>query len=445
MSKTFRPWDVDQVWLLPPSIQDLVPCGHMAHFVRDTVRVGLDLTRIMDSYDEERGFPPYHPGMMVALLLYAYSQGVYSSRRIARGCEERLDFAAVTGMQRPDFRTISDFRKRHLAALSGLFQQVLKLCREAGLVKLGHVALDGTKIKANAGINKAMSYGRMKEAEPRLAAEVQNWLAQAARTDKSEDRQFGAGRRGDEMPDWLADKQKRLEKIRVAKAALEAEARARKEAAAKKDGDGKGPPSHGAEAKPGRKPKASEPDNKAQRNFTDPDSRVMPTKSGFIQGYNAQAAVDGAHQIIVAHTLTNSSSDQAQLAPVLDAIKANLGRNPDEVSADAGYCSQANILTLIRRRITGYIATGRQKHGTRAAVGKRRSNSSLVERMSAKLKRGGCRSRYRLRKQIVEPVFGQIKQARGFRQFLLRGIENVQSEWAMICTAHNLTKLAPAR
>jgi transposase len=163
MSKTFRPWDVDQIWLLLPSIQDLVPRGHIAHFVRDTVRTGLDLSCIMDSYDEERGFPPYHPGMMVALLLYAYSQGVYSSRKIARGCEERLDIAAVTGMQRPDFRTISEFRKRHLAALSALFHQVLKLCREAGLVKLGHVALDGTKIKANAGINKAMSYGRMKE------------------------------------------------------------------------------------------------------------------------------------------------------------------------------------------------------------------------------------------------------------------------------------------
>src|SRR5882762_4877741 len=197
MSKTFRPWDVDQVWLLPPSIQDLVPSGHMAHFVRDTVRTGLDLSRIMDVYDEERGFPPYHPGMMVALLLYAYSQGIYSSRRIARGCEERLDFAAVTGMQRPDFRMISEFRKRHLAALSGLFRQVLALCREAGLVKLGHVALDGTKIKANAGTNKA------------------------------EDRQLGASKRGDEMPEWMANKEKRLEKIRTAKAALEAEAKAK--------------------------------------------------------------------------------------------------------------------------------------------------------------------------------------------------------------------------
>src|SRR6267143_295233 len=332
MSKTFRPWDVDQVWLLPPSIQDLVPPGHMAHFVRDTVRTGLDLSRILDVYDEERGFPPYHPGMMVALLLYAYSQGIYSSRRIARGCEERLDFAAVTGMQRPDFRTISEFRKRHLAALSGLFRQVLALCREAGLVKLGHVALDGTKIKANAGINKAMSYGRMKEAEPRLAAEVQCWLAQAAQTDKAEDRQLGASKRGDEMPEWMANKEKRLEKIRTAKAALEAEAKAK--AASKPDDDGSGASGKG---RPGRKskPVTAEPSDKAQRNFTDPDSRVMPTKNGFIQGYNAQAAVDGAHQIIVAHTLTNSPSDQAQFAPLLDAIKANLGT----IAIAVGVCS----------------------------------------------------------------------------------------------------------
>src|SRR5665213_3286261 len=400
MSKTFRPWDVDQVWLLPPSVQDLVPSGHVAHFVRDTVRTGLDLSRIMDVYDEARGFPPYHPGMMVALLLYAYSQGIYSSRKIARGCEDRL-------------------------------------------VKLGHVARDGTKIKANAGINKAMSYGRMKEAEPRLAAEVQRWLAQAAQTDKVEDRQLGASRRGDEMPEWMANKEKRLEKIRTAKTALESEAKAK--AASKPDDDGSG---DGGKGRPGRKskPVTAEPSHKAQRNFTDPDSRVMPTKNGFIQGYNAQAAVDGAHQIIVAHTLTNSPSDQAQLAPLLDAIKANLGKNPDEASADAGYCSQANLHTLIRRRIEGYVATGRQKHGTKAATTKRKLKSgTLIARMSTKLKRAGYRSRYRLRKQIVEPVFGQIKQARGFRQFLLRSIDKVKAEWAMICIAHNLAKLAAAR
>jgi transposase len=256
MSKTFRPWDVDQVWLLPPSIQDLVPAGHMAHFVRETVRTGMDLSAIMGCYEEERGYPPYHPGMMVALLLYAYSQGIYSSRWIARGCEERLDFAALTGMQRPDFRTISDFRKRHLKALGGLFQQILELCRAAGLVKLGHVTLDGTKIKANAGLNKAMSYGRMKQAEVALTAEVQRWLTQAAQTDKAEDRQFGGSQRGDEMPDWMADKHKRLEKIRAAKAALEAEARAKAKAASSKGDGGEGPSCDSGKENSVRKPSA---------------------------------------------------------------------------------------------------------------------------------------------------------------------------------------------
>ena len=430
MSKTFRAWEVDQVWLLPPSIQDLVPPGHLSHFVRETVRDGLDLSRIMASYGEERGYPPYHPGMMVALLLYAYSQGVYSSRRIAKGCEERLDFAAVTGMQRPDFRTISDFRKRHLGALSGLFVQVLKLCRAAGLVKLGHVALDGTKIKANASKHKAMSYGRLKQAEKALAGEVQRWLSQAAQTDKAEDRQHGAERRGDEMPDWVADKQARLAKIRAAKAALEAEAAADK-------GDDDRSDSGGGTAE------VTVPDKK-QRNFTDPESRIIKTNDGFIQGYNAQAAVDRLDQVIVAHTLVNASSDQAQLVPLLTEIKANMGCNPDEVSADAGYCSAANLRSLARRRIEAYVATGRQKHGTAAAVTTRKRKPGIVARMATKLKRAGHRSRYRWRKQTVEPVFGQIKHARGFRQFFLRGIDNVKAEWAILCTVHNLLKLAKA-
>lgn len=443
MSKTFRPWDVDQAWLLPPSIQDLVPAGHMAHFVRETVRDGLDLSAILATYSEERGFPPYHPGMMVALLLYAYSQGVYSSRRIAKGCEERLDFAAVTGMQHPDFRTVSDFRKRHLVALNGLFVQVLMLCRAAGLVKLGHVALDGTKIKANASKHKAMSYGRMKETEPKLAAEVHRWLAQAGQADKAEDREFGKDLRGDEMPDWAANKQQRLAKIRAAKAALEAEAKASADAErSDRDGD-----AHNA-SKPGPKPKpiSETPKDRAQRNFTDPDSRVLLTKDGFIQGYNAQAAVDAQAQIIVAHGLTNAMSDQAQLAPLLDRIKTNFKQNPDEVSADAGYCSEANLKTLKRRRIAAYIAPGRQRHDAlNAAGGRRHRPGSLVAKMAAKLKRAGRRSRYRLRKQVVEPVFGQIKHARGFRQFLLRGLEKVRCEWSIICTAHNLAKLANAR
>ena len=441
MSKTFRPWDVDQVWLLPPSIEDLVPAGHVAHFVRDTVRNGLDLSAIMAVYDEDRGYPPYHPGMMTALLLYGYSQGISSSRRIAKACEERLDFAALTGLQRPDFRTIAEFRKRHLAALSGLFVQVLGLCRAAGLVKLGHVALDGTKIRANASKHKAMSYGRMPAAEAKLAAEVDGWLRQAAQADRTEDRAHGAGRRGDEMPDWVADKARRLEKIRQAKAALEAEAR-QAGAAAGDEREGGGPPEPG---KPDPQATTVAPADKAQRNFTDPDSRIMKTKDGFIQGYNGQAAVDAQAQIIVACDLTNSGSDQAQLVPLIDAVEAAAGARPGEASADAGYCSEANIAGLLARGIAAYIATGRQKHGSAAAVDQRkRRPGSLVAAMAIKLKRAGRRSRYRLRKQVVEPVFGQIKHARGFRQFLLRGLDNVRHEWRLVCLAHNLCKLAAA-
>ncbi len=441
MSKTFRPWDVDQVWLLPPSVQDLVPAGHVAHFVRDTVRSGLDLSAIMAGYGEDRGYPPYHPGMMTALLLYAYSQGLYSSRRIAKGCEERLDFAAVTGLQRPDFRTVSDFRKRHLAALSGLFVQVLKLCREAGLAKLGHVALDGTKIRANASKHKAMSYGRMTTKEAALAGEVQRWLAQAAQADKAEDRQHGAARRGDEMPDWVADKAQRLAKIRAAKAALEAEARQR--AGEPRDGDDGGAPPRRAKSQLAVA-EDTLPEDKAQRNFTDPDSRILRTKDGFIQGYNAQAAVDADNQIIVACMLSNSSSDQDQLAPLLDAIKANTGRLPKEASADAGYRSHKNLAELAGRGIAGYVATGRQKHGSAAPGAGKTKPVGLVAVMARKIRRAGWRSRYRLRKQVVEPVFGQIKEARGFRQFRLRGLDKVRLEWRLVCLVHNLTKLAHA-
>jgi transposase len=425
MSKTFRDWEPDQTWLLPPSLADLVPAGHVAHYVRDTVRSGLDLGAIMASYGEERGFPPYHPGMMVALLLYAYSQGVYSSRRIARGCEERFDFAVVTGMQRPDFRTISDFRKRHSAALQGLFVQVLRLCRQTGLVKLGHVALDGTKIKANASKHKAMSYGRMVEAEPKLAAEVAGWLKAAGRLDESEDRAHGVGRRGDEMPDWVASKERRLEKIREAKAALEAEARS---AAAERGG--KDPPG---------------PPNKAQRNFTDPQSRIMKTNDGFIQGFNAQAAVDATAQVIVAQSVSNQASDCPHLAPLVEQIAANLEALPEQVSADAGYCSEDNLAALEGEGIDAYIAPGRQKHGAAAPAARSGKPGSRVGSMAVKLSAAGHQSPYRLRKQVVEPVFGQIKQARGFRQFLRRGLAQVQSEWSLICTVHNLLKLAAAR
>jgi transposase len=438
MAKTFKSWDIDQVLLLPPSVHELVPTGHLAHVVRDLVRESLDVSAILKTYTEDRGFPPYDPTMMVAVLLYAYSQGLYASRRIAKACEERVDFMAVTARQSPDFRTISDFRKRHLSALGGLFTQVLRLCQQAGLVSLGHVALDGTKIRANASKHKAMSYGRMQTAEPELAAEVARWLAEATASDVREDVAYGVDRRGDELPEWVASKQHRLEKIRAAKAALEAEAamRAQTEPA---------PSDRPRRGRPAKNPPGTPPD-RAQQNFTDPDSRIMKARDGFIQGYNAQAAVDAAHQVIVAQGLTNQASDAPQLEPMLASIKANTGRQARELSADAGYCSEQNLTALHRRHIRGYVATGRQRHGTSSATGAHKTvPGTRVHAMTVRLKRAGYRSRYRLRKQVVEPVFGQIKQARGFRQFLLRGQSQVAGEWSLVCSAHTVLKLAGAR
>lgn len=440
MSKTFRPWQVEQAWLLPPSVRDLVAEGDPAHFVRDLVRDELDLRAILDTYDEERGYPPYHPAMMTAVLLYAYTQGVYSSRRIARACQTRVDFMAVTAMQQPDFRTINKFRKRHLEALAGLFGQVLRLCQRAGMVSLGHVALDGTKIQANASKRKAMSYDRMKKTEEELEAVVREWLAKADAIDDEEDRELG-DKRGDELPGWVADKAKRLEKLRAAKAELEAEAKAKLAAGEKPDPDEPDP--NKPRRRQRKKPKPSgEPNDKAQLNFTDKDSKILKGPSGFLQGYNCQAAVDGDAQIIVAHATTNEQNDAPQLVPMLEAIRRNTGRHAKELSADVGYLSEHNLREMKRRRISGYVATGRQKHGERAATRLGAVPGTLTHAMRLKLKRAGHRSRYRLRKQIVEPTFGQVKEARGFRRFLLRGLGNVRHEWAVVCTAHNLVKLA---
>ena len=299
MSRHFRPWKIDQTQLLPPAVADYVPEDHLSRFVVALARESLDLSEIIGSYRSDLGQPPFDPRKMAALLLYAYCSGVYSSRRIAKACAERVDFMMIVAQDAPDFRTIADFRKRHLTALSNLFLQVLKLAEKAGLVKLGHVALDGTKIKANASKHKAMSYERMKRCEAELRAEVDRWLEAAEAADVQEDELHGASRRGDEMPDWVADKQKRLAKIREAREALEAEAAAA--ARAKAEVERVAEEKHKAEnrKRSGRRPclASNEPAPKAQRNFTDPDSRVLLTKDGFIQGYNAQAAVDGADQI----------------------------------------------------------------------------------------------------------------------------------------------------
>lgn len=426
MAKMFRSWDLDQGWLLPPSLHAFVPPGHMVHFVRDTVREALDLSAILDTYVEERGYPPYHPGMMVALLLYGYSRGLYSSRQVARACEERVDVMAVTGLNRPDFRTIADFRKRHLVALSDLFVQVLRLCRAAGLVQFAHVAVDGTKVKANASRHKAMSYGRMKIVEPVLAAEVDAWLEQAREADAAEDAAQGPDKRGDETPVWMADKQRRLETIRAAKAALEAEA-----VDPPNPEDESGPGASSGMRPQGRPLRGEDggPPDRAQRNFTDPDSRILPTRDGFVQGYNGHIAVDAAHQIIVAHRLVTNAADARALVPLIDDVRAHLGRKPCEVSGDAGFDNEANLAALKQRRITAYLAPGRARHGETDATGRRTlTKMPLMWAMAARLKRAGRRSRYRLRKQVVEPVFGQIKQARYFRQFLLRGLAQVRGE-----------------
>jgi transposase len=431
----------DQSWLLPPSVQEFVPPGHLAHFVRDTVRAALDLSAITGVYKGEQGQLPYHPGMLVALLLYGYSRGVYSSRQLTRGCEERVDMMSVTGLNRPDFRTISDFRKRHLVALSDLFVQVLRLCQAAGLVKLGHVAVDGTKLRANASRHKAMSYQRMVQREPKLAAEVKSWLDRAETADAAEDTQHGTDRRGDETPAWMADKQRRLERIRAAKAQLEAEA----SGTAPDDPDGPGP-SSGMQERGARKTAPTDrPPDKAQRNFTDGDSRIMPSGGGFIAGYNGQIAVDAAHQVIVAQRLATNPADFAALIPLVDQARTNLGRKLREVSGDTGFATEANLAAMAERRVQAYLSPGRVRHGdTDRTAGRILKRKPLMQAMADTIRRDGRRSRYRLRKQVVEPVFGQIKQARGFRQFLMRGLAKTRAEWAMLCTAHNLLKLHAA-
>jgi transposase len=440
MSKHFRPWKIDQTLLLPPSVQDFVPKDHVSRFIVDLVRESLDLKEIMGSYASGLGQPPFDPRMMAALLLHSYASGLYSSRRIARACRERNDFVMIVALDPPDFRTISDFRKRHLKALGALFLQVLQLCEAAGLVKLGHVALDGTKIRANASKHKAMSYERMKKREAELKAEVARMLEAAEAADRAEDEAFGKDERGDELPDWVCDKQKRLAKIRQAMAALEAEARQAAEEERRVAVEKEKQREAEGRKKPGKPaaPPSEEPSPKAQRNFTDPESRIMKSKDGFVQAYNAQAAVDANAQIIVAHELTQSGSDHGQLAPLIEAIANNLGRKPEQASADSGYCSEANLEALEDHGIDGYVAPGRAKHPT---VANGKIGGPRTQQMRQKIDDGGFQTPYRLRKQVVEPVFGQIKQARGFRQFLLRGFEKVRAEWAIICTAHNLLKL----
>jgi transposase len=413
---------------MPASMRDWLPSDHLAYFISDIVD-NLDLSAIMERYSgEDRGYPPYHPAMMVKVLLYAYCIGVASSRKIEKRLCEDIAFRVLAANNTPDFRTISDFRKDHLKALAGLFLQVLKLCQKAGLVKLGHVALDGTKIKANASKHKAMSYKRMKEEEVRLEAEVAELLKKAESVDEEEDQRYGKGKKGDELPKELAFRESRLKRIQEAKAALEAEARLE------------------AEKKPDKNDGDGTPPDKAQRNFTDPDSHIMPTSGGkyFIQAYNAQAAVDSANQIIVAAEVTNKPTDRGQAEPMMDIVKVNAGQLPCQMSADAGYFSSDAVSNLTVLGIDVYMPPDKIGHRFTlppAPRGRIPQCLSIADRMRRKLRTKKGKVCYGLRKELPEPVFGQIKQVRGFNHFLLRGLENVSSEWKVICTGHNLLKL----
>jgi transposase len=456
MGQNFFPDTVNQTLLFPPSLHDWLPEGHLARFLLDVVSA-LDLSAIYMSYQEKdgRGQAAYAPEMMVRLLLYGYAKGVYSSRKIQARTYEDVAFRYLSGDQHPDHATIAEFRKRHLEALSGLFAQALRLCSEAGLVKLGHVSIDGTKIKANASKHKAMSYKHMNETEARLKQEIDALLAAAEKTDAEEDAQYGKDRRGDELPDELQRRESRLRKIGEAKAALEAEAREKAEQeraeVEQKLAEREQEEQRTGKKKRGRKPEPPDPeqarpDDTAQRNFVDPESRIMPdgaNKGSFVQGYNAQIAVDSASQVIVAAEVTQETNDKKQLLPMIAQIAANLERKPEKVSADTGYFSEANVTDESVKDVDLYVATSRDKHNgvEETSNDPPLTDASPQEAMREKLRTEAGRAVYKMRKAIVEPVFGQIKEQRGFRRFSLRGKENVSREWKLVCAVSNLLKL----
>ena len=496
--KSFRPWNPEQTLLLPPSPVDWLPEHHLVFFLLD-LAAELDLDEIHAVYRQKdpRGEKAYEPRMMVVLLLYAYCVGLPSSRKIEKACWEDAAFRVLTGNQQPDHSRVSDFRRRHLDALAGLFIQVLRLCQKAGLVSLGTVALDGTKVKANASKHKAMSHERMLKSERQLEAEMRALLRKAEIIDAQEDGQYGKGNRGDELPVELQRRSSRLEWIRKAKAELEAEAAAAKarqrqeqaeaaelEAAQTKGGGDAQLSRRAARRARGARKRVDDaqklaietaeaaglespvftakldavampqrqlpsdtsgkPKPQAQRNFTDPGSHILKGADGWIQGYNCQAAVDGDHQVIVAIGVSNQPSDAVHLLPMLERIQANTGELPNALIADAGYCSTANLEACEETiEMNAYISTSRQQHGQRPRPSRGRPPKDLDARgrMERKLRSKAGQAIYALRKTVVEPVFGQIKGARGLDRFRLRGLEKVNGEWALMATTHNILKL----
>ena len=445
----FKPYQPNQLLLLPPDMKQWLPEGDLAYFIMDMVNQ-LDLSAIYDSYDGTKGGqPPFDPKMMTALILYCYCIGLPSSRKIEKATYDRVAFRVLTADQQPDHDTISEFRRRHLKTLSGFFVQILQLCQQVGLVKLGHVSLDGTKVKANASKHKAMSYGRMVKKLDELEEEVKRLFAEAEAVDEAEDALYGKGKRGDELPDELRFRQSRIKKIKEAMESLEKEAQAKAHTKREEMAEKERTLKEQGKKRKGKKPKepSDSVDPKSQRNFTDPDSRIMidGASKSFEQAYNCQAAVDSGSQIIVAANVTQQTNDKQQLEPMVETIKKNTGGDkPEKLSADTGYFSQLNMEYLEEEGIDAYVATGRDKHGEPPEPpprGRIPKDSTKLERMSRKLRTKKGRETYSKRKGIVEPVFGQIKEGRGFRRFLLRGIENVMAEWDLICLTHNLLKV----
>lgn len=462
--KKFREWKPNDYASTPITPAGILPEDDLVFFFIELIPQ-LDLTPIYAHYEREtRGAPPFDIAMMSTLLLYAYSVGVFSSRKIAHAGERNVAFIAIVGQQRPDFRSISDFRKIHLQALANLFVEVLRIAGEMGMVSLGNLSLDGSKVRANASRHKAMSYGYMKKEVERLRSEIAALLQQAEQTDAEQDAALGA-RRGDELPDELNRREARLAAIEQAMSRLEqaaeekADAKRREREQADAEREARGEKRRGKEPSP----ISSEPEDKAQTNFTDPDAKVMKTSNkGFDYCYNGQAVVDEKHQIIVGASVTSAANDQQQAIPLAEQTKQNLAAAgietppqedgtdaPIPLTADTGYFSEGNVNGLESAGFDPYIATGRQKHNqpqpsagaSDAGNDDGLSKETAKEKMSRKLGTPLGRARYAKRKHIVEPVFGQMKHARGFRQFLLRGLQNVQGEWTLLCLTHNLLKI----
>lgn len=426
--RPYRAYTPEQAFLLPPSLTELLAPEDPVFFLRQVLGQ-LDLGAFHERYRCERGQPPYHPALMVGIYFYGAIRRLYSSRKLADACRRDIGFMVLTGQATPDYHTIGEFRQRFTNEIAGLFVQVLGLCQEAGLVRLGHISLDGTKLRANASKHKAMSYGRMLSKEEVLEAELRRLLEEGMREDEEEDAEHGPGDDGWSLPEEGKVVAEKLRKVKEGKARLEEEARTKA-------------------ISEGKEPSEAEVAARAQTNFTDPDSRIMKTPDGFHQCYNAQAAVDAASQVIVACEVSAAPPDVQRLVPMLEQIVSLNGGAPAELSADAGYASEANFVALAEANVTAYVALRRYHHDEppEADPAPSRSSNRWPQRllMRERLATSEGKARYRLRKQTVEPVFGQIKAARGFRQFLRRGLPAVQSEWAMLCTVHNLLKLQRA-